>query len=58
MKVDLKINNIQPGYNEPYVVARLIDGTLWYFGRYSTEEEAEMAAEQFNNAIVMEVVND
>lgn len=58
MKVDLKINNIQPGYNEPYVVARLIDGKVWYWGRYETIEEAESIAEHFDNAVVMEVVND
>lgn len=56
MKVSIKINNIQPGYNEPYVVARLIDGTLWYYGRYDSMERAEMVAAEFENAVVIEEV--
>ena len=56
MLVNVEINNIQEGYGEPYIVARLVDGTLWYYGRYSTEYEADTVAEQFENAIVVGVM--
>lgn len=56
MKVNIEVNNVSEGYGEPYIVARLVDGKLWYYGRYNTQEEAEQVASNFDNAIVMEVV--
>lgn len=58
IKMMVNINNMKEGYAEPYIVARLVDGTLWYYGRYSTEYEADTVAEQFDNALVMEVVEN
>ena len=55
MKVNVDIQNVSKGYNEPFIVARMVDGALWFYGRYSTREEAEMTMEQFDNAIVLEV---
>lgn len=59
MKVNIKINHVEKGYGEPYIVARFLNCNkgkgLWYYGRYNTHEEAEEVARDFDNAIVMEV---
>lgn len=53
MKVNVEIHNMQEGYGEPYIVARLINGEFWYYGRYETKERAKAVAVNFDNAIVM-----
>lgn len=55
MLVNVKINEMEEGYGEPYIVARLVDNELWHYGRYSTYEKAFDVAEQFENALVVEV---
>jgi hypothetical protein len=55
MLVNVKINEEEEGYGEPFIVARLVDNELWYYGRYKTYEKAFDVAEQFENAIVAEV---
>ena len=55
MLVNVKINEMEEGYGEPYVVARLVDNELWYYGRYESMERAEMVAAEFENALVVEV---
>ena len=57
MLVNVEINNmkVKEGYGEPFIVARLTNGQLWYYGRYNTQEEAEIVVENLNDAIFMEV---
>lgn len=55
MLVNVKINEMEEGYGEPYIVARLVDNELWYYGRYNTYEKAFDVANKFENAIVVEV---
>lgn len=55
MLVNVKINEAEEGYGEPFIVARLVDNKLWYYGRYSTYEKAFDVANKFENAIVVEV---
>lgn len=42
MKV--KVNNVTEG-EEKFVVARISDGELWYWGRYNEEKAKEVAKE-------------
>ena len=55
MKVNVDIQNVSKGYNEPFIVARVIDNKLWFYGRYDTKELAESIASDFDNAIIVEV---
>ena len=38
-----RINNLPKDYS-PYVVARVVDGELWYWGSWEDEEDAKQAA--------------
>lgn len=40
--------------HEKYVVAKVGLGTLWYWGSWADKKDAEKAAEQLQNAIVLE----
>ena len=55
MLVNVKINEMEEDYGEPFIVARLVDNELWYYGRYNTYEKAFDVANKFENALVMEV---
>jgi len=48
------VNGI-PDYvtEESYIVARLDDGDLWFWGAWEKPEEATKAAKQFENGIVV-----
>ncbi len=47
----VQVKNITEG-KEKYVVARLVSGELWYYGRYPKEKADEVASE-FENGIVL-----
>jgi len=51
MKV--KVNNVTEG-EEKFVVARVSDGELWYYGRYE-EERAKEVAEEIGGIVVEEI---
>lgn len=51
----VKVNNL-PSEHERYVVARLNDGELWFWGSWADKETAEKAANQFENGRVIEDV--
>jgi len=36
-----------------YIVARAVNGELWYYGAYSSKEFAQTVAEKFDNAVVI-----
>ena len=42
----------------PFMVARLVDTDLWYYGLYDTNERALEVASKLGNGLVMEVDND
>lgn len=50
----VKIYNITDNHDR-YVVCRLVDGKLWYYTSWKKLEDAESAAEEFDNGIVVEV---
>lgn len=51
MKV--KVNNVTEG-EEKFVVARVSEGELWYYGRYE-EEKAREVAEEISGIVVEEI---
>lgn len=48
----IEVNNV-PADCEKYVVARLVNGKLWYWGSWTDENEAERAAERLENGTVV-----
>ena len=41
----MKINNLPDNYQRfPYIVARRVDGELWYWGAYRNRDRANEAA--------------
>ena len=54
MKCTVKVNNV-PEYAAQYryIVARLVDGDLWFWGAYGTMERATEAAESIDGLIVI-----
>lgn len=56
MIVNVEINNV-PRDHERYIVARLNEGELWYWGSWEEEELADIAAEEVDG-IVVEVHDD
>ena len=51
MKV--KVNNVTEG-EEKFIVARVSEGELWYYGRYE-EEKAREVAEEIGGIVVEEI---
>ena len=39
-----------------FIVARLVDGELWYYGVYETQERAEEVAQTLGNGFVIQSV--
>ena len=39
-----------------FIVARLVDCDLWYYGVYETQERAEEVAEALGNGVVIQAV--
>ena len=37
------------------MVARLVDGELWYYGLYNTWERAKEVAKELGNGVVFEI---
>jgi len=54
----VKVNNVSQlsGYPNKFIVARLINGELWYFGVYETEERANEVRSELENGIVLKGV--
>lgn len=57
MLVEVTINNT-PDYMENksgFVVARYVDGELWFYGIYETYKRAAWVAEEIGNGLVLKV---
>ena len=48
----VNVKNISEGKYK-YVVARLVFGEFWYYGRYETEGQAKEVAKELNNGAVL-----
>lgn len=58
MTVNLTINNF-PETNEPgFIVSRLVDNELWFYGIYPTRERAEEVAEIVGECVVCERMDE
>lgn len=49
----VKVNN-KPEDTEKYIVARLSDGELWYWGSWDDKVTATRVASTFKNGVVVE----
>ena len=38
-----------------YVVCRLVDGQLWFYTSWDTRQQADKAAEEFENGLVVDI---
>ena len=57
MKVEVEMRNT-PTFDIPinvkgYIVARLDNGELWYYGLFESKEKAKTIARQIGNGVVM-----
>lgn len=50
----MKVNNLDAEH-ERFVVARVVDGELWYWGSWNTDEAAIRVAQQFDNGVVVDM---
>lgn len=57
MNATIKINNVAPDADR-YIVARLIEGELWYWGSWEDKMAARRIAHTFDNGIVVERETD
>lgn len=49
----VSVNNVPKYANDyEYIVARFIDGELWFWGAYGIESAAEEAAEEVNGIVL------
>ena len=46
-----------PDHVERYVVARLVDGMLWFWGCWNDKRKAEKACEEINGVLVYTLDN-
>ncbi len=53
----LKVNNL-PKDHDRYVVARLVDVELWFWGSWEDRGAAERAAATFDNGVVVDMEED
>lgn len=50
----MKVNNLDSEH-ERFVVARLVDGELWYWGSWDDDKAAKRVAQQFDNGVVVDM---
>ena len=53
----MKVNNLDAEH-ERYVVARLVDGELWYWGSWPERDAAWRVAESFDNGVLVDIGGD
>jgi len=51
MKCNVEVMNV-PKNHDKYIVARLSDGELWYWGSWKDKQLADMAAREMNGIVV------
>ena len=48
------VHNVPENIGKKFVVARLSEGKLWYWGRWDTVEEAKKIAEDIDGIVLQE----
>lgn len=56
LTINLTVNNVPSFINKPYIVARLENAELWYYGSYISRKNAQEVAEDIGNGLVMELL--
>ena len=52
----LRVNNMPSNrIKDGFLVCRVVDGELWYYGLYDLKDRADKAAAEIGNGIVVEV---
>ena len=56
VKGQLEVNNVRENARgaEGYMVVRLVDGELWFYGLYEDEERAKSAVAELGNAFIID----
>ena len=54
MKTIVKIKNM-PDSPRKYIVARAVQGDLWYYASWDEKDKAEQCKEEFENGVIAEV---
>ena len=57
VKCYAKVLNPPHAGADRYIVARLVDGELYYYTSWETEEDAWKAAREWDNAVVVEKID-
>ena len=53
-RFSVEVNNTsRSSYEGKFIVARLVNGELWYYGMYESEEQANNVREEFENGVVL-----
>lgn len=52
---ETKVNNMPEEHGHGYLVARLCDGELWYYGIYGTDSKAKEVAIEIGNGVVLSI---
>ena len=55
MIVKVNVNNLPSKIERGFMVVRLFNADLWYYGQYKDESRAIQAAQEIGNGLVMEV---
>ena len=53
--IGVEVKNMPKITKSGYVVARPVDGELWYYGVYQEKDKAEEVAEFIGNGVVVEI---
>lgn len=57
-KVILDIQNLLESLNGNYIVVRLCDFKVWFYGCFKSKEKAQKAVDEHWNAFMVEVVRE
>ena len=48
------VKNTPKTLSSGFMVARLVDGELWYYGTYEEKDRADSVAQEIGNGVVLE----
>ena len=52
---EVKVNNMPASHGHGFMVARLNNGELWYYGIYPTDTMAKKVAIEIKNGVVLSI---
>ncbi len=51
MRAEVNINNV-PEDTERYIVARIVEGEMWYWGSWKEKHDAETTAKEIDGIVI------